>query len=170
MKEKYLYRCIFIVLICYLIDSTLSYFLPYNYIKEGISVIPYIGLMMYSLIVKSINVPDRYFYGAICGTYYCIVYTNSLAIYILVYSLIAFVRSYIIKVESFSFSETIVYCISTVFFCEIIVYWLMIATGTTIYPIDQFIVCRILPTLLLNLFLSVFVYWFYSNIDIEVNK
>lgn len=167
MKEKYLYKCIAIVFICFILDSTLSFFLPYNYVKDSISIIPYIGLMLFSLLVKTIDVPERYFFAAICGTYYSIVYTNSLAIYILVYCLIAFIRSYIIKLESLSLLESSLFCLSTISLCELVVYWLMWITNTTNYPLSQFLLMRLLPTLLVNFVLSLFVYWFFKSMKIE---
>ena len=67
--------------------------------------------MMFSLLVKTIDGAERYFFAAICGVYYSIVYSNSLAIYILIYCLIAFVRSYIVKLESFSLIESMVFVV-----------------------------------------------------------
>ena len=168
MRDSYLMRCFIVVFICFIIDSSIGYFLPYNYTKTGITVVTCLGLMMFSLLVKTIDGPDRYFFGAICGVYYLFVYSNSLAIYILIYCLIAFIRSYVIKLESFSLPESIAFCVSTVFFQEVIVYWLMWITNITRYPMTSFIMMRLLPTLFVNLVLSILVYWVYNKVKIEV--
>ncbi|MEG0592594.1 MAG: hypothetical protein RR512_04730, partial [Coprobacillus sp.] len=94
VKESYLLKCLLAVFICFIIDSTIGYFLPYNYTKTGITIVPCIGLMMFSLLVRTVDGAERYFFAAICGVYYSIVYSNSLAIYILIYCLVAFIRSY----------------------------------------------------------------------------
>ena len=111
MKENYLYKCFITLFICFIIDSTISFFLPYNYTKTSITIIPCIGLMMFALLVKTVKGPERYFFAAVSGVYYSVVYSNSLAIYILIYCLIAFVRSYIIKIESLSLIEASVFCV-----------------------------------------------------------
>lgn len=168
VKDSYLFKCVIAVFICFIIDSTISYFLPYNYAKTGLTIVPCIGLMLFSMLVKTIEGPERYLFASICGVYYSIVYSNSLAIYILIYLLIAFVRSYIIKLNSLSLLESSMFCIVTIFAQEVVIYWLMWITNMTRYPIISFITMRILPTLLLNFVLSVGVYWIYNEIKIEV--
>lgn len=168
MKENYLYKSFIVIFICFVIDSTLNYFFPYDFTKSAITIIPCVGLMMFALLVKTIEGPERYFFSAVCGVYYSVVYSNSLAIYILIYCLIAFVRSYIIKIESFSIIESSVFCISTIFVQETIVYWLMWITNMTNYPIITFAFMRLLPTLIFNFVLSFGVYWVYNQIKIEV--
>lgn len=168
MKEKYLYKCFAIVLFCFIVDSVISFFMPYNHLKTSISIVPYCGLMMFSLLVRTIDVPERYFFSAICGIYYSVVYSHSLVIYILIYTLIAFIRSYIVKMENFSFVESLLFSLSTIILCELVVYWLMWITNNTQYLILNFGLYRLLPTLCFNLILSVFVYWIFINIKIEV--
>ena len=168
VKESYLLKCLLIVFICFIIDSTIGYFLPYNYTKTGITIVPCIGLMMFSLLVKTVDGAERYFFAAICGVYYSIVYSNSLAIYILIYCLVAFVRSYVIKLDSFSLPESIVFLTSTIFCQEIVLYWLMWITNTTRYPIISFGLMRLLPTLIVNAILSIGVYFIYNKVKIEV--
>lgn len=168
VRDSYLIKCLVMIFLCFIIDSTIAYFLPYNYAKTGITIVPCIGLMMYSLLVRSIDGVERYFFGAICGVYYSIVYSNSLAIYILIYTLIAFVRSYIIKIDSFNLVESMAFCISTVFAQEMVVYWLMWITNVTRYSIIPFGLMRLLPTIGFNIILSILVYWIYNKVKIEV--
>ncbi len=93
MTDSYLFKCIMLVIACFVLDSTISYFLPYNYTKVGMTIVPCLGLMMFSMLVRTVDGAERYLFAAICSVYYSIVYSNSLAIYILIYCLIAFVRS-----------------------------------------------------------------------------
>ena len=116
MTDSYLFKCIMLVIVCFILDSTISYFLPY----------------------------------------------------ILIYCLIAFVRSYLFKLESLSLIESMIFCILTIFAQECVVYWLMWITNMTRYPIVSFLTMRILPTLILNLVLFVGVYWVYNKVKIEV--
>lgn len=168
MRDSYLFKCFLIVFLCFLVDSTLSFFLPYNYTKTTITIVPCLGLMMFTLLVKTIEGAERYFFAAICGVYYSIVYSNSLAIYILIYCLIAFIRSYIVKLETLSLPEAMVFCVLTIFAQESVLYWLMWITNITRYPIASFLTMRILPTLLVNVVLSMVVYWIYNKVKIEV--
>lgn len=168
MRENYLYKCFITILICFLIDSTMSFFLPYNFTKSSVTIIPCIGLMMFALLVKTVEGPERYFFAAVCGVYYSVIYSNSLAIYILIYCLIAFVRSYIIKVDPLALIEASVFCVSTIFVEEIVVYWLMWITNMTNYTLNNFILMRLLPTLGVNFVFSFLVYWVYNQIKIEV--
>ncbi len=168
VTDSYLLKCFIAVFICFVVDSTISYFLPYNYTKVGITIFPCIGLMMFTMLVKTIEGAERYFFAAICGVYYSIVYSNSLAIYILIYVIIAFVRSYIIKLDSLSLLESSLFCIMTIFAQEVVLYWLMWITNMTRYRVLSFLTMRVFPTLLFNLILSVIVYWVYNHIKIEV--
>ena len=168
MRDSYLIRCFIAVFLCFVVDSTITFFLPYNYTKTGITVVPYLGLMLFTMLVKTIDGAERYFFAAICGVYYSIVYSNSLAIYILIYLLIAFIRSYVIKLESLSLIESTVFCISTIFVQEAIVYWLMWITNITRYSLSQFMLMRMLPTIIVNGILSFAIYWVYNKVKIEV--
>ena len=168
MKVIYFLKCFLVMLICFTLDSFISYFMPFNFSKQGITIVPSVALMMYLLLVKSIEGVNRYFFGAICGLYYSIVYSNSLAIYILIYVIIAFVRTYIVKIEEFSFLEAIVLSILTIFAQESVVYWLMKITNTTNMMISQFLLMRVLPTLICNVILFAGVFFAYKKIRIEV--
>ena len=167
-KDNYLIKCFLVMLICFTLDSFISYFMPFNFSKQGITIVPSVALMMYLLLVKSIEGVNRYFFGAICGLYYSIVYSNSLAIYILIYVIIAFVRTYIVKIEEFSFLEAIVLSVLTIFAQESVVYWLMKITNTTNMMISQFLLMRVLPTLICNVILFAGVFFAYKKIRIEV--
>ncbi len=168
MRDSYLLKCFIIVFLCFIIDSTIAFFLPYNFTKTGITIVPCLGLMIFAMLVKTIDGAERYFFATVCGLYYSIVYSNTLAIYILIYCLIAFVRSYLFKLESLNLFESMIYCVLTVFAQEVVLYWLMWITNMTRYSISSFMLMRILPTLMANLILSIPIYWIYKKVKIEV--
>lgn len=168
-RDNYLVKCLLIMLVCFTLDSLIGYFLPLNFSKEGITIVPSIALMMYLLLVKTIEGANRYFFGAICGLYYSVVYSNSLAIYILIYVIIAFIRSYIIKLEEFSVLEAFMLSILTIFSQEVVVYWLMKITSITNMMISQFLLMRVLPTLIFNVILFGGVFFAYKKLRIEVS-
>ena len=165
VQDSYLVKCFLVVFLCFVVDSTIHYFLPYNFTKTGITITPYLGLMMFALLVRTIDGAERYFFATICGLCYSVVYANSLAIYILIYCLIAFVRSYLFTLN---IVESTIFCVLTIFAQECIVYWLMWITNMTRYPMVSFVVMQLLPTLLLNAVLSVIIYWIYNKVKIEV--
>ena len=168
VQDSYLVKCFLVVFLCFVVDSTIHYFLPYNFTKTGITITPYLGLMMFALLVRTIDGAERYFFATICGLYYSVVSANSLAIYILIYCLIAFVRSYLFKLDTLNIVESTIFCVLTIFAQECIVYWLMWITNMTRYPMVSFVVMQLLPTLLLNAVLSVIIYWIYNKVKIEV--
>ncbi|UTY38697.1 hypothetical protein NMU03_13955 [Allocoprobacillus halotolerans] len=169
VQDSYLVKCFLIVFLCFVVDSTIHYFLPYNFTKTGITIIPCLGLMMFALLVRTIEAgAERYFFATLCSVYYSIVYANSLAIYILIYCLIAFVRSYLFKLDTLNIVESMLFCILTIFAQESIVYWLMWITNMTRYPMVSFVVMQLLPTLLFNGILSIGIYWIYNKVKIEV--
>ena len=169
VQDSYLVKCFLIFFLCFVVDSTIHYFLPYNFTKTGITIIPCLGLMMFALLVRTIEAgAERYFFATLCSVYYSIVYANSLAIYILIYCLIAFVRSYLFKLDTLNIVESMLFCILTIFAQESIVYWLMWITNMTRYPMVSFVVMQLLPTLLFNGILSIGIYWIYNKVKIEV--
>lgn len=167
-KDSYLLKYFIVIFICFTVDSVISYFLPANYNKQGLTIVPLSGLMMYILLVKTIDGAHRYFFGAFCGLYYSVVYSNSLAIYILIYVIIAFVRSYIIKIDEFSFLEAFVVTILTIFLQEYVVYSLMKITNVTNMLLSNFLLLRVLPTLGMNVVLFFIVFFVYNHVKIEV--
>lgn len=168
-KGNILYKYYLLMFICFVLDSIISYFTPLNFNKEGITLVPCIALMMYLLIIKNIQGAEKYFFGAVCGLFYSIVYANSLAIYILIYVFLAFLRTYIIKFEEFSFFEALLLSILTIFSQEFVVYWLMEITNMTVLNVSHFLMMHALPTLLLNVILFVVVFIIYKNLKIEVS-
>lgn len=166
LRDSIFFKFFIIVLICFVIDSTISFFLPYNYTKTGIFIVPCIGLMMFALLVNTIKGEESYLFAALCGLYYSVVYSNSLAIYILVYLIITFSRTFF-KLEKLTIIEAVLYCDSTVLLQEIMLYWIMWITNITRYPVMSFLIMRLLPTVCFNMILSIVVYWVYNKVKVE---
>ena len=85
----------------FIIDSVISYYLPFNFDKSGITIIPYISLMMFTLLNNTIGNEHRYIFATVSGLYYAIVYANSLLIYVLLYCMYAFFRKKVYKISNF---------------------------------------------------------------------
>ncbi len=152
-----------IIAICFCIDSTLTYFLPYNYMKNSLVITPKIGLMMFVLLNSQLKANESIFFAMFCGFYYSLIYADSLLIYVLIYSIVAYFSKMYIKESSSMFIETYIFTISTIFIQEIVVYLLMIITYTTKLGVVPFITLRLLPTLLINSLLFIGVYYFHKK-------
>ena len=162
-----LYKFFLIIIGSFIVDSTISYFLPYNFASQTITIIPYLGLMFFTLLVRHLDNPENYFLAALCGIYYSVVYSRSLAIYILIYFMIAFVRCLLMKIEKLSIVESSMFCVVAIGIGELIVYWLMWVTHMTSIPLASFLLMRLLPTLIFNFIASYIVYFIYLRIPME---
>ncbi len=151
------------IAVCFCIDSTLTYYLPYNFMKNSIIITPKVGLMMFVLLNSQVKAKDSFLFALFCGFYYSLIYADSLLIYVLIYSIVAYFSRIYIKESSHMFIETYVFTISTIFFQEIVIYFLMIITYTTRLGVVQFMTLRLLPTLLFNSILFVGVYYFHKK-------
>lgn len=163
-RNNYLFICFLIMFLLFILDSTLGFFLPFDYTKTGISIVPCISLMMFSLLVRTIEEPKNYFFAAVCGVYYSVIYSDSLAIYILIFCFVTFIGSSVLKLESFNLFETMAYCIGVVIFQELVVFWLVKITGVTYLSITNYLLTRLLPTVALNLVFSIPIYYLFNYI------
>lgn len=171
MIEKQIWKNFLIMAICYLIDSIISFFLPYNLSKTGISFIPSLGLMMFILLVMTLrDTTERFFFAAVCGLYYCILYSNSLLIYVLVYVAIAFARSYIFRNDHITLLEFMGTAFVVILLKEIVVYYLMVGTNVTSLSFLSFVSLRLLPTTLINTALSPIVYYVFTLFDFKTDE
>lgn len=153
--------------LCFVIDSTITYFLPFDFTKTGLMMVPCVGLMMFLLLNNRIDQESRYFFAAIVGIYYAIIYANSLAIYVLLYCIFAFfVKSYM-KSSTFTYFESLIVFILTIFAQEVVLYWLMWITNITELSVINFVLLRLLPTLGLNVVLSIPLFAIYKKLGFE---
>lgn len=172
MKNNQILKNFLIMFVCYLIDSVINYFIPTNINRSGLTFVPCIGLLMFSLLTITVHdKSERFFFSAACGLYYTVCYSNSLMVYILIYCAITFVRTYIYRNDNMTCLEFIVYAILIVTFKEFVVYWLMLISRFTYIGVIQFVTMRYLPTLVMNVVFAPIVYLVYKqfNIYIEPN-
>ena len=90
VMNKQLYRYYLVMALSFVVDSIISYYLPYNFDKLGITIVPCVSLMMFTLLNNTIGDEHRYIFATVTGLYYAIVYANSLLIYVLLYCVYAF--------------------------------------------------------------------------------
>ncbi|WP_027090642.1 hypothetical protein [Thomasclavelia saccharogumia] len=165
--NKKLYRYYLVMALSFVIDSVINYYLPFNFDKSGITIIPYIGLMMFTLLNNTIGDEHRYFFATVTGLYYAIVYANSLLIYVLLYCLYAFLGKKYTKLATFTLLEMYIAVIVTIIAQEIVLYWLVWITNITQLSIVTFMINRLLPTVAANLFLIAPVYFIHKKLGFE---
>lgn len=150
--------------LCYLIDSTLNaYLLPVT-ASHNLIIVAAGSLMMFSLLCLTFeSKSDLIFFAVICSFYYCVVYANTMPLYILIYLLIAFICSYLMKQENLSYIEYMLLSLCAVTLKEFMMYTLMRFTGHTVMSISYYIIHRYLPTMLVNLVLGIIIYQIYLH-------
>lgn len=169
MKNNQIFKNFLIMIVCYLIDSVINFFIPTNMTRSGVTFVPCIGLLMFSLLTVTIHEKsERFFFGAACGLYYSVCYSNSLLVYVLIYCLITFVRTYIYRNDNITMLEFFVYGTIIILFKELVIYWLMLITRSTFIGILHFITMRMIPTLLMNLVFIPFIYLVYKKFDFYI--
>lgn len=153
--------------ICFVIDSAIVYFLPYDFTKTGLMVVPCAGLMMFTLLNNSIDKESRYIFAVIVGLYFAVIYANSLAIYVLLYCIYAFFGRMYMKSSTFTYIEALIAIVLTIFVQESVLYWLMWITNITELSILQFVLLRLLPTIGFNVIFSIPLFFIYKKLGFE---
>lgn len=166
MKNK-LIRSLVVMFVCFMIDSLLRYYLPHDLLKTGLTIVSYVGVMMFTFLNNDIDEERRYFFALVCGVYYSIIYGNSVFIYMLLFLIYAFIGKQYMKRATFTYFEALAMVILTIFMQETVLYLLMWITGTTKLLIITFIVWRLLPTLLFNAVIFNIVYIVHDKIKLE---
>lgn len=166
MKNK-LARSLVVMFICFVIDSLLRYYLPHDLLKTGLTIVSYVGVMMFTFLNNDIDEERRYFFALVCGVYYSVIYGNSVFIYMLLFLIYAFIGKQYMKKATFTYFEALTMVILTIFMQEAVLYLLMWITGITKLYVMTFIVWRLLPTLLFNAIIFNVVYFVHDKIKLE---
>ena len=139
MKNNQIWRISWLCLSVFWLIVSSNFFIPTNINRSGLTFVPCIGLLMFSLLTITVHdKSERFFFSAACGLYYTVCYSNSLMVYILIYCAITFVRTYIYRNDNMTCLEFIVYAILIVTFKEFVVYWLMLISRFTYIGVIQF--------------------------------
>lgn len=64
--------------IFFVIDSVLRFYLPSSILKLNLTIVPYVGVMMFDLLTNTIDEDHRYIFAGICGIYFSVIYGNSI--------------------------------------------------------------------------------------------
>lgn len=161
---------VFLLWIAFMLDSVLTYFLPFNFTKSGIMLISCMGLMMFTLINNQLKDEEYLIYAVLAGGYYSILYADSLFVYILIYVVAAYFGRKYMKYSSYSFIESYIFIFSTIIFQELVIYLMMILSQVTRLSLLKYLTLRLFPTLLLNSILFVFVYYGYRWITKKLQE
>ena len=154
MKNK-LVRYLIIMFISFVIDSILRFYLPSSILKLNLTIVPYVGVMMFDLLTNTIDEDHRYIFAGICGIYFSVIYGNSI-----------FEKRYM-KKAVMTYFEAIVIVVLTIFVQESVLYSLMWITNTTQLVITTFLIKRLLPTLLFNIVIFNGVYFIHDKLKFE---
>ncbi|MBO6046945.1 MAG: hypothetical protein J6P61_04240 [Erysipelotrichaceae bacterium] len=169
MRRSQLITNFIIMIVCFILDSSIAYFLPYNLTKLGVTFIPSLGLMMFILLCKTLQDRyERFFFATICGFYYAITYTNSMLIFILIYTVIAFARTYVVYEEPLSLMTYMLFAAIVLGFKEIVIYFFLRTIQMTYLSMRMYVLLRFLPTVLINLLFAPVIYLTYNWFEFEV--
>lgn len=166
MKNK-LVRYLIIMFISFVIDSVLRFYLPSSILKLNLTIVPYVGVMMFDLLTNTIDEDHRYIFAGICGIYFSVIYGNSIFIYVLLFFMYAFFEKRYMKKAVMTYFEAIVIVVLTIFVQESVLYSLMWITNTTQLVITTFLIKRLLPTLLFNIVIFNGVYFIHDKLKLE---
>jgi Cell shape-determining protein len=155
------YKYFLMIILAFLIDSILSYFLPYDFTKQSLMLVPSIGVLVFVLIMLRIK-EKHYSYAVLTGFYYGLFYGNALPIYMIIYVMIVFMVKIISKFYLSSWLEALTLFVSTIFIYHLSIYLLMYITKMTSLKIIDYILRRFLPSLLLNIVLGMIIYFIFK--------
>lgn len=166
MKNK-LVRYLIIMFISFVIDSILRFYLPSSILKLNLTIVPYVGVMMFDLLTNTIDEDHRYIFAGICGIYFSAIYGNSIFVYVLLFFMYSFFEKRYMKKAVMTYFEAIVIVVLTIFVQESVLYSLMWITNTTQLVITTFLIKRLLPTLLFNIVIFNGVYFIHDKLKFE---
>ena len=166
MKNK-LVRYLIIMFIFFVIDSILRFYLPSSILKLNLTIVPYVGVMMFDLLTNTIDEDHRYIFAGICGIYFSVFYGNSIFVYVLLFFMYSFFEKRYMKKAVMTYFEAIVIVVLTIFVQESVLYSLMWITNTTQLVITTFLIKRLLPTLLFNIVIFNGVYFIHDKLKLE---
>lgn len=161
---------IFLLWLAFMLDSVLTYFIPFDFTKSKPMCISCIGLMTFTLINNQLKKEEYMTYAVLTGAYYSVLYAESLFIYILIYAVVAYLGRKYMKYSSYSFIESYLFIFSTIIFQELVIYIMMILSQVTKLNFLSYLTLRLLPTLVLNSVLFVFVYYGYHYLSRKIQE
>ena len=147
MKNK-LVRYLIIMFISFVIDSILRFYLPSSILKLNLTIVPYVGVMMFDLLTNTID-------------------EDSIFVYVLLFFMYSFFEKRYMKKAVMTYFEAIVIVVLTIFVQESVLYSLMWITNTTQLVITTFLIKRLLPTLLFNIVIFNGVYFIHDKLKLE---
>lgn len=150
---------LFLLWITFVLDSVLTYFVSFDFTKSSSMPVFCMGLMMFTLVNNQLKKEEYLAYAIIVGSYYSIIYANSLFVYVLIYSIVAYFGRIYMKYSSYTLIESYFFVFSTILFQEFVIYLMMILTGVTQIGLIKYLSLRLLPTLLFNSILFIAVYF-----------
>ena len=125
--------------------------LPSSILKLNLTIVPYVGVMMFDLLTNTIDEDHRYNFCRNLWNLFSVIYGNSIFVYVLLFFMYSFFEKRYMKKAVMTYFEAIVIVVLTIFVQESVLYSLMWITNTTQLVITTFLIKRLLPTLLFNI-------------------
>ncbi|NGP45487.1 rod shape-determining protein MreD [Bacillaceae bacterium SIJ1] len=154
----YKFLLAFVVLILFMMESTVTEWLPGAFGEQDWLVIPHFSLVAVFLLAFKQGRSLGILYGISMGLLYDVYYTGLIGIYAFSYTLMA----YMIGVWSKYFQDTLIValivCTAGIAAVEWITYGVLLFIGFTSDPLQAFAYVRLLPTLVFNAIFCIILY------------
>ena len=163
MKNKQYGILLTKMMLLFLIDSVITYFLPYQTGTVSIVIVPYIGLLTFCLLVLPLEHRIAYSFTFFTGLYYSIVYCDSNMIYVVLFLFAALYIRRFIHIGAINWLEFMFYGNSTISAFELMVYFMMWITNITEVSLTSFLLYRWIPTILFGMVSSLVIFYIYIH-------
>ncbi|WP_430785013.1 rod shape-determining protein MreD [Virgibacillus flavescens] len=163
MKRLYLPLILFIFVI---LEGVAIKLLPPNFVMSDLLIIPhwvFVFLLFMAIFYDNSQTYFSVLYGALFGMLIDIVYTGVLGVYMFSYAFVIYVVHGIVKMLHGNILVTIILGIVGISLTDFIIYLIFSVVGLTDMLIDDYMLYRLLPTVIANLLFLLVLYPFTKN-------
>lgn len=147
-----------------LIADIFGYYLPYDYQNVTTVIIPYLGILMFTLLNNTIDVKNRYKFALVVGVMVAMLFKNGYTPFIILYPLFAYIGHRYFRRSEYEFHEGLFMALLNIIICEVVIYLIAFLTDQTVYSTLDFLYYRLLPTIVFNLLMYLPIYVIYEKI------
>lgn len=138
------------VVCCFLLDGVFMTLFPSNLVGSSLIFVSNLGFCAMVLTIRKFTPINSYLFAISFGMVYDHFFANSFLLYAFVYAFIAFVIHVWSKHMTDTVLEAIIFCVSTIFVKDIVVYFCMYISQITYLSILDWFVNREFLTILAN--------------------
>ncbi|WP_456278118.1 rod shape-determining protein MreD [Bacillus sp. AK128] len=140
-----------LALLCFIFESVFVQVLPSELFNMERIMIPRFVMVIIVLITMLTSVSKGMIYGFVLGLLYDLMYTDLMGVYMFAYTFLAYGVAMIMKVLHINILTVILISLLSIGILDFFVYGIMILLKITMMPVEEFLMVRLLPTLVLNL-------------------